>query len=151
VRFWDASALTPIVVSEPSSAVLEAALAADAAVVAWWASRVECVSALRRREREGILDGAGIRQALAVLEILAGEWAEVAPAPRVRAEAERALAVHPLRAADALQLAAATVWRDDSGVPHEFVCLDERLRDAASREGFALVPDDEDYAGIAPR
>ena len=151
MRFWDASALTPIVVTEPSSAVLEAALAADDAVVAWWGSRVECVSALRRREREGILTGTGVRQAFAVLEVLAGGWAEVAPAPRVRAEAERALALHPLRAADALQLAAALVWRGGEEGPHELVCLDPRLRDAASREGFALVPDDEAYAEVAPR
>jgi hypothetical protein len=151
VRFWDASALAPIVVTEPSSVVVEAALAADEAVVAWWGSRVECVSALRRREREGTLDAKGVRQAFAVLDALAGEWAEVAPAPRVRAQAERALSVHPLRTADALQLAAAIIWRDDSGLPHQFVCLDERLRDAASREGFVLVPDDEAYAGIAPR
>jgi len=151
VRFWDASALTPIVVTEPSSAVLEAALAADDAVVAWWGSRSECVSALRRREREGILTGTGVRQAFAVLDVLSGDWAEVAPAPRVRAEAERALAVHALRAADALQLAAALVWRDDADLPHEFVCLDERLRDAAFREGFVVLPDDDVYAGIAPR
>jgi uncharacterized protein len=151
VRFWDASALTPIVVTEPSSPTLEAALAADDAIVAWWGSRVECVSALRRREREGVLTGIGVQQAFAVLEVLAGEWAEVAPGPRVRAEAERALAVHPLRAANALQLAAALVWRGGGESPHELACLDGRLRDAASREGFVLVPDDDAYAEVAPR
>jgi hypothetical protein len=58
--------------------------------------------------------------------------------------------VHPLRGADALQLAAALIWRAARQGPHEFACLDQRLRDAASREGFVLAPDDEAYAGIAP-
>jgi hypothetical protein len=50
--------------------------------------------------------------------------------------------VHPVRAADALQLGAALLWRGEPGRAAEFVCLDERLRDAASREGFALKPDE---------
>lgn len=115
------------------------------------AADVECVSALRRRQREGSLSDTEVRQAFAVLDALSGNWAEVAAASRVRAAAERALAVHPLRTADAVQPAAALVWRGGEAAPHEFVCLDERLRDAASREGFLLFPDDDAYAGIAPR
>jgi hypothetical protein len=84
------------------------------------------------------------------LAVLSESWAEVAPGPPVRVEAERALAVHPLRAADALQLAAALVWRSGDPEVQEFVCLDERLRGAASREGFVLVPPD-DYAEPASR
>jgi hypothetical protein len=48
----------------------------------------------------------------------------------------RLLRVHPLRAAGALQLAAALEW---AGAPPdgELVTFDERLREAAVREGFA--------------
>jgi hypothetical protein len=48
--------------------------------------------------------------------------------------------VHPLRAADALQLAAALVWVEEQPHGEGFVSLDGRLRDAAAREGFTLVP-----------
>jgi predicted nucleic acid-binding protein len=140
MRFWDASAIVPLLFNERSSKQARELLREDPAIVVWWGSRIECGSAVRRLERRGQLDGAGAREALALLEQLAGTWSEVLPSDGVRAEAERALAVHPLSAADALQLAAALTWRREPGRPAELVCLDERLRDAASREGFALRP-----------
>ena len=50
------------------------------------------------------------------------------------------LLLHPLRAADAMQLAAAIVWANGQATGHEFVCLDHRLREAAQREGFTVLP-----------
>src|SRR5437762_458953 len=71
----------------------------------------ECLSALRGGERDGALDPTGTRQSVALLDALVGAWSEVLPSESVRGEAERALAVHPLRSADALQLGAALTWR----------------------------------------
>jgi hypothetical protein len=48
--------------------------------------------------------------------------------------------MHPLRAADALQLAAALIWVEEQPHGESFVSLDPRLRDSAAREGFTLVP-----------
>lgn len=144
MRFWDASAVAPLIVREAASEALRAGLATDPAIVAWWGTRVECASALRRREREGALSPLDVRRALSLLDELSGSWSEVLPGDAVRQSAERALAVHPLRAADALQLAAALVWGAQRAESCEFVCLDDRLRDAASREGFALMPADAD-------
>lgn len=140
MRFWDASAITPLLVEEPSSPALHALLGSDEAMVVWWGSRVECASALRRRERGGGLGQMGVDSALGLLEALAGAWSEVLPTDRVRQAAERALAVHALRATDALQLAAALAWHSSAARDAEFVCLDGRLREAAAREGFALAP-----------
>jgi predicted nucleic acid-binding protein len=140
VRFWDASAIVPLLFSERWSEPISKLLREDPAMVVWWGSRVECVSALRRRERKDQLGAAGARQALALLDALAGAWSELLPSEALRAQAERALAVHPLRAADALQLGAALIWRREPARSVELVCLDEGLRDAASREGFALLP-----------
>ncbi len=109
-------------------------------MVVWWGSRVECTSAVRRLERRGQLDAAGARQAVALLDQLAGSWSELLPSDGIRAEAERALAVHALSVADALQLASALTWRRERARPADVVCLAERLRDAAAREGFALLP-----------
>ncbi len=145
MRFWDSSALTPILVPRRRRSSWQ--LLASDGDVAWWGTG----SSASRRFDDGSARAcpAGTARAsrLAVLAAAGRGGAR----PGVRAEAERALAVHPLRAADALQLAAALVWRDGGEGSHELVCLDQRLRDAASREGFALVPDDEVYAEVAPR
>ena len=101
-------------------------------------------SALRRREREGALAAGDARRAVALLDALARAWSEVLPSDALRAQAERALAVHPLRSADALQLGAALAWRREAARSAELVCVDERLRDAASREGFTALPVDAD-------
>lgn len=57
----------------------------------------------------------------------------------VREHAERVIAAHPLRAADALQLGAALVAAGGSPVTLQFVTLDQRLAVAAAREGFPVL------------
>jgi hypothetical protein len=47
--------------------------------------------------------------------------------------------VHPLRAADALQLAAAFVAAERRPASLQVITLDERLADAMRKEGFALI------------
>jgi len=143
VRFWDTSAVVPLCVAEPGSAHARALLERDPAVAVWWATRTECLSALTRRMREGGLTPAGYRAARRVLAALAETWIELLPSEAVRATAERLLAVHSLRAADAFQLGAALAWCDSRPAGHSIVTLDGRLRDAASREGFDALPDGE--------
>jgi uncharacterized protein len=140
VRFWDTSAIVPLCVDEPSSTMVKAILQEDPAPVVWWATRTECVSAFMRQIREGGLRAVGERQAREVLEILAKTWIEVQPSTMLRRTAERLLAVHPLRAADAMQLAAALQWCRRQPTDQGFVSLDNRLRDAAYKEGFRLSP-----------
>lgn len=138
MRYWDASALVPLVVAESSSDGLRR-LARDGDIVTWCLSPVEIRSAIERRAREGAL-GAGARQAvLDTLGELSGVWTEITAVAPVRERAYRLLAVHPLRAADAAQLAAALVAAGDRPAGHEFVCTDERLAAAASREGYRLA------------
>ena len=64
---------------------------------------------------------------------------EVQPSERVRSTAQRALRVHALRAADALQLAAAIVAAGEDRASLVVVCLDQRLTLAARREGFQVI------------
>jgi len=140
LRYWDASAVVPLVVDEEHSVTSAALLSEDRTVVTWWGSRLECRSALRRREREDGLETAALAISLRLLDDLSAGWHELLPGEELRFAAERALAVHPLRAADALQLAAALTWRGPLVRAAEFVCLDERLREAAEREGFSALP-----------
>jgi hypothetical protein len=73
------------------------------------------------------------------LEALEKDWTENIDFESVRERAGRLLAVHPLSAADALQLAAALVAVDERPRGFGFVTLDDRLAAAAVREGFALL------------
>lgn len=141
MRFWDTSAIMPLVAREPFSDAMRRILEEDAGMVVWWATRVECASAISRRAREGSLDPQGEAAACELLDDLSESWTEVRPTARLRNLAEQALTVHPLRAADALQLAAALIWSQSRPGGRPFVCLDERLRTVASRSGFALLPD----------
>ena len=139
MRFWDSSALVPTLVHEPASAAVLAELERDPAIIAWWATEAECVSALCRLERDGSLPHGAISEALRRLALLAGSWQEVQPITAVRQTAIRLLRVHPLRTADALQLAAAIAVAEDRPAAMAFVTLDERLAEAAEREGFVVT------------
>jgi len=140
MRFWDSSAMIPLCVAEPATEIVKVLAAKDEDLVVWWATRVECISAIARRRREGGLTAQAEGQARVALSALAGEWSEVQPAEPVRHRAERILMVHPLRTADALQLAAALIWAEEATSGVEFVCLDQNLRESALKEGFAVLP-----------
>ena len=116
-----------------------AELERDPSLVTWWGSRVECASALARLERERVLGPHEVAAAYERLAALAAAWQEVRPVMRLRLTAERVLRVHPLRAADALQLAAAIMAADDDPRSLAFVTFDDRLARAAEREGFPVV------------
>jgi uncharacterized protein len=139
VRFWDASAIVPLLVAETSSRRLQSVAAQDSAMLVWWGSEVECVSALARLERDAALDARTMTFALGRLRQLASAWHEVDPSDAVRESAVRILRVHPLRAADALQLAAAFMAAEQRPSSLPLVTLDERLATAARKEGFAVL------------
>ena len=96
-------------------------------MLVWWATEVECASAIARLERDGALDAGGGHGAFDRLKQLAGGWHEVDPSDAVREAAVRFLRVHPLRTADALQLAAAFVAAERRPSSLEIVTLDDRL------------------------
>ena len=139
MKFWDSSALLPLLVDEPSRERLLALLEEDSEVLAWWGTSLEIVSALSRREREGLLTAEEVATALDAVRALAQGWHEIVPSEAVRRTAERLLRTHPLRAADSLQLAAALVASDHDPRSLELVCMDERLKSAARREGFTIL------------
>ena len=107
-------------------------------MVVWWSSPVECVSAFARLRRAGLLSTSDEELCLGLLRHLQSAWYEIVPVEQVRLQAQRILRLHPLRAADALQLAAATEW---AGAPSSgrMVTFDARLADAARLEGFEVA------------
>lgn len=137
MRFWDSSAIVPLLLEEPSSRELTVLARDSEGLAVWWGTIVECTSAITRTSRAGFMPAAAETRALSLLTTIAGTWAEVQPTEVVRNTARRLLRVHPLRSADALQLAAALAWAD--GTPGlQFVTRDDRLAEAANREGFEL-------------
>jgi predicted nucleic acid-binding protein len=139
VRYWDASALLPLVVKEESSARIRARLDEDPLIVTWAWTRVELASAVERRVRDGSVARAQRRVVIGHLEELASAWDEVVDVLAVRARALSLLARHPLRAADAAQLGAALLAAENEPGSLDFVCLDERLNLAAEKEGLRVV------------
>ena len=139
MKFWDASAVIPLLVDEPARERVLAILAADADMLAWWGTTVEIASAFARREREQRLSAEQVEQALAAARQLADSWHEIVPSASLRRIAERLLRLHSLRASDSLQLAAALTAADQDPATLEIVCLDERLARAARREGFRVL------------
>jgi len=140
VKFWDASAIIPLLLEETDRATLLRILEQDPVMLAWWGTPVECMSAIARREREGAMTRADVTSALAQLRAIGDAWQEVLPSEAVRTAAQRLLRVHALRTADALQLAAAVVASEHEPASLPFVSMDQRLNDAATREGFHVLP-----------
>lgn len=147
--YWDASAVVPLVIREPSSDDVRSWLADDSSIVTWFWTRVELTSALERRVREGLLTRRHRRAVLDRFRALAESWDEVTDILAVRSQALSLLARHPLRAADAAQLSCALLVaeeRDPSSLT--FVCLDTRLAAAAEAEGLRVLylPEEDEPA-----
>jgi len=136
VKFWDASAIVPLLIAETRTQRMQALARRDPEMLVWWGSQVECASALARLEREAAFDAASATRAFQRLQRLANGWHEVEPSELVRENAMRFLRVHSLLAADALQLAAAFIAAERRPASLAVVTLDERLAAAMRKEGF---------------
>lgn len=140
MRFWDASSVIALAVREPGTERLEKLLRRDPEVVLWWGTAVHCAGALATAQREGKIVPADLPKARAVIEHLRNRAFEIQPLEEVRARALRLLAVHPLAAPEALELAAALVWCRERTQGVGLVSLDDRLRQAAALENFRVLP-----------
>ncbi len=139
MKYWDSSAIVSLLVKEPFTASLRALREKDSEQTVWCLTPVEIASALARRSREGL--PADQEEAVgAGFAALAETWREVSSLDLVRSRALRLLNTHSLPAADALQLGAALVVCGEKPEALPFVCVDDRLRNAARKEGFWVLP-----------
>jgi predicted nucleic acid-binding protein len=138
MKFWDSSALVPLFAAERRTKAVQALYTRDSEVVVWWGTPVECASAIARLERDGALSAADAAESFSRLDGFAPSWMQVDPSDEIRESARRFLRVHPLRAADALQLAAALVAAERRPPTLTLVTCDDRLREAAAKEGFLI-------------
>lgn len=140
MKFWDSSALLSLMIAQSANADVRAIFDDDPGIVLWWGACVELASGLCRLHREGLLDDAALSGLLRAVQQVADDADEVEPSEQLRLASIRILMVHELRAADSLQLAAALAWIDHAPSGAGFVCLDKRLRAAAGKEGFEVLP-----------
>jgi predicted nucleic acid-binding protein len=139
MRFWDSSAIVPILVLEKQSAWARDLLRDDPVGIIWALTPVEVHSALVRRRRERSLVARDFTMARSRAKLVYSAMAQIVVLEQVAERALRVLDLHTLRAADALQLAAALVASRERPQDLPFVTLDEHLAEAAEREGFPLV------------
>jgi hypothetical protein len=140
VRFWDASAVVPLLIAEQPTSAVRALMADDPQMAVWSLTPLEVLSALWRRRRVAEIEVRAQAFAAEALLELEAAWSVVTDVAQVVRRARRLLATHPLRAADAAQLAASLLACDEHPERLPFVTLDERLAEAARREGFAVFP-----------
>jgi predicted nucleic acid-binding protein len=136
--FWDTSALVPLCVNQEGTA-LARRFAMQHALVVWWATPVETRSAFSRLARMNNLSAAEFIQAQARLHRLRQGWREIQPTESLRAQAESLLDRYHLRAADALQLAAAYTWAMNRPDGRAFISGDKQLLQAARVLGFHVI------------
>jgi predicted nucleic acid-binding protein len=133
--FWDTSALVPLTVYQNMTPRV-VALYRRYDIVVWWSTPVELVSALARLVRMRQLDLADASRARGLAKSLADSWAVVQPSEALRRRATELVEHYGLRAADALQLAAALEWCEGASQGRVFLTADRKLREAASLSGF---------------
>jgi uncharacterized protein len=136
--FWDTSAVVPLCIVQQASARLHQ-LHRQYSLVVWWATPVEAQSAFARDLRSGVLTQAELQRAQQRLESLRDIWHEVEPTEPVRNLAEVLLERYPLRAADALQLAAAYTWSRNRPFRRPLISGDTKLLEAAKAVGFNTI------------
>jgi predicted nucleic acid-binding protein len=138
MKFWDSSALVPLLVTEETTTLRQRQYDIDPWAVVWFGTLAEIESSLVRRQRDGQLSAPEEAAARKRLSEITVQWTEVTPTNEVRARAIRLLRVHPLRAADAFQLAAALIFCREQPQHLPFLTADQRLHTAANLEGFPI-------------
>ena len=84
----------------------------------------------------GHLDSAEWTTASNVASSLANQWSFIEPSSEAKDRAISLVNRFALRAADALQLAAALQWCEDQPANRIFLTADDKLREAARLVGF---------------
>jgi hypothetical protein len=137
LAFWDSSALIPLCVSQPQTAAARL-LYESYRIVTWRATQVEIMSGLTRLDRMGQITHDRFLIGKQIAQEIMRDWISVGSIESTAGNACLLLELYPLRAADALQLAAALEWCEGKPRGNVFLTFDRRLREAAGLAGFTL-------------
>ena len=129
--FFDSSAFAKRYVEEPGSQTVDSLCQGATEVALSVLCVPEIISALNRRVREGLLTGQEYAEAKQYLSHDIRDAVIVNLAPQVVSSCTKILETHPVRAADALQIACALEWETEL-----FVSADKRQISAAKKSGL---------------
>jgi hypothetical protein len=132
--------MMPLISEEATYDATSSLLREDREIATWWGTLVECSVAISRRAREGSFDETDELPVRVALSLFADSWTRVEPIGGNRLSAAILSRDHPLKATDALQLAAIR-WCEGDTSSADFVCLDDWLRRAVRDEGFNVLPE----------
>jgi len=138
VRFWDSSALVPLLVIQPTTRQTRKWAVEDREFAVWCLTETELFGAIGRLVREKAVPESQAIIAEKLTEELLNRATKIADIEGVKVLARRMLRIHELRAADALQLGAALAWSNGSPSGRVLHTFDRRLASAARREGFTV-------------
>ena len=135
MRFWDTSALIPLLTQEETTPAMTALFRTDRNLIVAFITPVEIASALGRKA--GV--NADLRRlAERRLAVLEANWTIIDDYESTIRIARRFATNYGLREGDAIQLACATLAvTDKSALP--FVTRDQDLGDAARDVGFPII------------
>ena len=137
MRFWDSSALVPLIADEAKTEILNQHMATDRLLLVSFITPIEVEGAVWRKVRH-MRDEVARQRCQQRLASLRNDWNVVEEFLPALTEAHRMIARYGLRGADAIQLGCAIVANPPRGIP--FVTLDEELAAAARAEGFPILP-----------
>jgi len=146
VLYLDSSALAKRYLTEPVTADVTAAMAAEAIVSTSAVGYAELRGAFARALRESRLNPAAHAAVVALLDSHWSRYLVIAADDARMREAGRLIdhhSAHALRAFDAIHLASALRLADGNPASVTFACWDLRLWRAARDEGVALLPASE--------
>lgn len=139
MKFWDTSALIPLMLEEPKTGVMRRLLADDPHILTSAFTVIEIASAIWRRRHAGELSIAAHHDADRQFADLSNVWTELPVSTDVIQATLSVLSRHPLRAGDAVQLGTAMVASGDAR-DIAIVTLDKAFIAAARSEGFPTLP-----------
>ena len=139
MAFWGPSAIIRLCCWQPETADSRRLRREFKRMIVWWGTSVETRNALARLMRDGHLTREKRLRAAARFDLLRAAGDRILPTEKVRSLDEDLPDAHGVRAADALQLAAALVWCRELPKQRPFVCF-ARLSAAAIALGFSVRP-----------
>ncbi len=138
--YVDSSALVKAFIDEPGRDELLEILAGATVVATVRLAYVETRAAFARAARERRLTGSEVRSASRALDQRWTQLAIVELDDTLAREASSLADAHPLRASDAVHLAAALSIAADEPRSVTFACWDAQLWDEARKTSFSMVP-----------
>lgn len=137
IVYLDTSSLVKLYVQEAHTALVKKWVEEAEIVATCRIAYPETMSAIRRRFRQGDVTE---KQYDSLTAKFSAEWGRFAALDFDEVEAGRLVNLYGLRGFDAVHLSAATLLKaNQNNLSLSFSSFDEKLNDAASAEGFAIL------------